>query len=100
MTTEPNHLSTEQMLTAGLTPRQLNYWVRRGYLRPETASPGTGSPRRWPPTEQDIARLMVRLTRAGLIPAIAASAARVAIEHGVTEIVLSDGIVVGVRDAA
>jgi hypothetical protein len=100
VTTEPNHLTTEQMLTAGLSPRQLEYWVGRGYLRPETASPGTGFPRRWPPTEQQIAHLMVRLTHAGLIPGVAASAARVAIEHGLTEIVLSDGIVVGVRDAA
>jgi hypothetical protein len=64
----------------GVTYRRLDHWVRRGYLRPGRQEAGTrhssGSYRTWTPAELETARLMGRLTRAGLTPAAAAKAAR------------------------
>lgn len=61
----------------GITYRQLDYWVRKGYLRPEgESSPGTGTARQWPPAELDIARRMGRLVAAGFPPERAAAFAR------------------------
>lgn len=56
---------------AGITYRMLDHWVRRGYLRPghvqrKKGKAGSGSPRIWPQAEREAARVMGRLTRAGL----------------------------------
>jgi hypothetical protein len=64
------------MLDTGLTMRQLEYWTRTGYLRPLNPAPGTGVPREYPTAERDIARTMLRLIAAGLIPAAAHRYAR------------------------
>lgn len=53
-------------LQLGISYRQLDYWVRRDFLRPEDASPGSGYARRWPAAELDVARRMGVLTKAGL----------------------------------
>lgn len=50
----------------GPTYRQLDHWVRRGYLNPGNANAGTGNSRQWPAGELAVARLMYRLTKAGL----------------------------------
>ena len=50
---------------AGITYRQLDFWVRRGFLRP-VHDGGTGRSREWTRAELDVARLMGRLTAAGL----------------------------------
>jgi hypothetical protein len=64
----------------GITYRQLDHWVRGGYLQPGRNwaghAKGPGSPRMWPPGELEIARRMGRLTAAGLPPALAARFAR------------------------
>lgn len=60
----------------GATYRQVNYWVMRGYLRPEHETPGPGEPRRWPAVEREVARRMARLTAAGLPAELAAVFAR------------------------
>ena len=67
----------------GITYRQLDSWVRRGYLRPERKTvrggkyhDGSGAPRRWPATELEVARRMGRLVAAGLRPERAAGFAR------------------------
>lgn len=60
----------------GVTYRQLDHWVRQGYLRPAVAQPGTGRPRSWPPFEIKVAARMARLTAAGLMPGSAAEYAR------------------------
>lgn len=84
-------MSTRQMPAAfvdadlGATYRQLDYWIRKGYLRPDGAGSGQGSKRTWPRSEAQIARLMARLTAAGMEPIAAASAARrlaPLLEHG------------------
>lgn len=44
--------SPEAALMAGITYRELDYWCRRGAINPnDGASPGSGRPRRWTPTE-------------------------------------------------
>lgn len=64
----------------GITYRQLDHWSRMGYLRPvrleRGKGGGTGSPRVWPPGELQVARLMGRLTAAGIQPSLAAVVAR------------------------
>lgn len=63
-------------LDEGLTYRRLDYWSRQGYLKPENPTPGSGSWRRWPESERVVARMMVRLTEAGLSVAAAHEVAR------------------------
>lgn len=61
---------------AGVSYRQLDYWVRRGYLRPEDALPGSGHSRAWSAHEIAVAREMKRLCDAGLSAELAARVAR------------------------
>lgn len=57
--------------------RQLDFWVRQGYLRPgDHPMPGSGKVRSWPTGEVAVARLMGRLVKAGLTPAAAHRVAR------------------------
>ncbi len=63
-------------LDAGMSYRQLDYWVHQGYLNPGHARPGSGSWRSWPPTEVTVARLMYRLVTAGLTVRAAHQVAR------------------------
>ena len=87
-------ISSDDMLAAGITYRQLDYWCRTGYLRPDVASPGTGVRRRFPSEEFEIARLMVLLTAVGVEPSAAARAAREGIESGQPYGLLSDRVAV------
>ncbi len=57
------------------TYRQIDHWVRAGYLRPQGGI-GTGNPREWTREELRVFRRMARLVNAGLQPAAAAKAAR------------------------
>lgn len=56
--------------------RQLDFWVRRGYLRVPQHRPGSGYPRVWEPAEVAIAAAMLRLVAAGFTVASAARIAR------------------------
>ena len=58
------------------TARQLDHWIRRGYIKLEVPHPGSGNPRVIPPSELKIAKTMVRLTRQGWSVAAAARMAR------------------------
>jgi MerR-like DNA binding protein len=60
----------------GMSYRQLDYWVRRGYLRPGNVGAGSGSTRVWSKDELRVASLMARLVQAGLPPATASMVAR------------------------
>jgi hypothetical protein len=60
----------------GITHRQLDHWVRQGYLAPVVAAPGTGNSREWLPIEIEIGRRMARLVAAGFVPERAAVIAR------------------------
>jgi len=59
----------------GATYRQLDHWVRSGYLKPNCAG-GSGFVREWPKGELRVANTMARLVAAGLPPALAARVAR------------------------
>lgn len=63
-------------LPTGLTYRQLDYWARSGYLRPDGNNQGTGRFRTWPSSELEIAARMVRLIDLGFVVATAARLAR------------------------
>jgi hypothetical protein len=60
---------------SGLSYRQLDHAVRKGYLRPQGGE-GTGYPRTWPAAEVEVARIYGRLVLAGVTPAAAARVAR------------------------
>ncbi|MFC6081031.1 hypothetical protein [Sphaerisporangium aureirubrum] len=68
-------------MTTGPTYRQVDHWIRQGWLQPHTRG-GSGHPRVWPLTEARIRDLMGRLVTAGLTPAAAADAARLHITLG------------------
>jgi hypothetical protein len=65
-------MTTSQQLAdqAGITYRQLDNWVRRGWLKP-TGSHGSGSGRYWPAQERNVALDMGRLCAYGLPPGLA-----------------------------
>lgn len=60
----------------GMTYRQLDHWVSRGYLKPDNPHPGNGVARSFRAVEARIAAEMFRLVRSGTLPAVAAVVAR------------------------
>lgn len=59
----------------GLSYRQLDYWCREGYLRPEDCT-GSGTWRKWPDEEIRVAQVMARLAAVGIPPAVGVKVAR------------------------
>ena len=53
--------SIELSALTGLSYRQIDYWTRRGVLRPELAANGSGSHRGWSEAEAWFALLVCRL---------------------------------------
>jgi len=76
---------------AGLSYRQLDYWTRQGWLLPTQEYAGPGFPRAWPRRERSVAVLMARLVDAGVVPAVAARAARRVVQ-GSGSVDLGNGI--------
>lgn len=65
--------STDQVAAAtGLSLRQLDYYVRRGYLHLADPLPGSGQPRRYTHNEALQAAILAELVRVGLTPTTAA----------------------------
>lgn len=60
----------------GVSYRQLDFWVRRGYLKPHNATPGSGYSREWTTDEAAVATTMGRLVIAGFTPELAHRVAR------------------------
>lgn len=73
---------------AGATRRQLEYWVEKGWVRPDAHAAERGRPRIFSGREMTVLSAMVRLVAAGFPAAKAAVIARKA--------VAVDGPVVGV----
>jgi hypothetical protein len=85
---------------AGITYRNLDHWVRRGWLHPEHVGRGPGSRRHWPTHEQQVAALMARCVNIGMTPALAARVARAAVgavADGFALVVLADDMSLHVR---
>lgn len=85
MSAMPPQLSSEP-----ITYRQLDHWVRRGYLRPTGGTCGSGYMRDWTDAEIRVARRMGRLVAAGFRTAAAAGIAR----HGDSYLRLSPHVVI------
>lgn len=49
----------------GLSYRQLDHWVRKGYITPEVAAGGSGTRRRWSQTQVD--HLRAAMSSLGLV---------------------------------
>jgi hypothetical protein len=72
-------MNSEQVASiAGITKRQLDNWVTKGWLKPTVVSGQGwgGTQREFDGKEAEVARLMGRLTRAGLYPNYAHKVAR------------------------
>jgi len=73
-----NNASLAAMLAEGVSYRQVDNWVRRGFLHPEITSTKNGGRDvwTWPPAEQLVVVKMARLVAAGLRPEAAERVAR------------------------
>lgn len=58
--------SDEARRLAGITYRQLDYWVRKGVVKPEQASAGRGTARRWSAIQVVELGVIAGLLRAGV----------------------------------
>lgn len=84
-------LTLDDMLAgSGASYRQLDHWVRSGYLNPERrpgkdedVERGSGYERLWSVRDLRVATIMVRLTKIGLLAHVAADWAAAAVDHGV-----------------
>lgn len=76
--------SLDVAIRADISYRMLDHWTRTGRLHPIEDAPGSGNPRRYPPTEVAVAVLMGRLVRAGLQVKPAERHARELLQHGTT----------------
>ena len=77
---------TEQLLSApevcahaGITYRQMDYWLRNGYIvrdRDEPAQPGSGMPRHFSQGEAEQFVIIAKLVRCGIRTDVAAEAVK------------------------
>ena len=72
----PGHATSGDLVRLGLTYRQLDFWVRKGYLKPIRLGPGRGTDRMFPASEVQVAAKMAAYVAAGLPPAVAYRAVR------------------------
>jgi len=68
------HLDMQAL--ARISYRQLDHWVRKGFLRPDVDNVGSGRRRTFPPGELAVARVMGALAAAGMTPRAAERVAR------------------------
>ena len=81
---------TDAVTRAGVTYRQADYWIRRGWVQ-VLHDGGTGQSREITRGEAEVLRLMGQLTQIGLKPAVAAETARLIQETGAA--VLGDFVI-------
>lgn len=86
-----------EIVAVGLSYRRLDYWSRRGWLKPANPDCGSGSSRVWPAGEVVVAQVMHLLVSAGVAPGAAARAARNGgvLAAGVRVVLDVDGIQLG-----
>lgn len=83
---------------AGLSYRQVDYWVRAGYVECEQGPlPGSGRRRYFTPAEVRVLVLMAAMTRAGWLPAEAAVAARTLVAGFPVVLLSRPGLTLSVR---
>jgi hypothetical protein len=62
------HYTAHDLIALGPTYRQVEYWVRRNWLKPDNPGCGSGQRMTYPPSEALMALSMWRLVEAGLTP--------------------------------
>lgn len=89
---------TELMEEFGTSYRQLDYWIRKGYIHTvPNERAGSGYSRQLSEDEIQVARYMIRLINAGFVVSTAALIARRFVLEDTRETLLPDGIVVKIR---
>lgn len=96
--TDPETVTSNRLVEAGVSYRQVDYWSKRGYLRPLEVKTGSGTHRRWPLREYDVLRLMVKLQGVGVEVARSAEVARKAVESGDNRVDLGNGVILSIED--
>jgi hypothetical protein len=88
---------TPRKRSAGVEPteKQARHWIRRGWVYQD--DPGIGRGRTWLPGEWQIACVMARLVQAGVVPVVAADAARAYVALGAAESELAPGVVLRIE---
>jgi DNA-binding transcriptional MerR regulator len=81
---------------AGITYRQIGYWIHRGHIHAD--SNGSGTRTQLPESELAVLLRMARLTRTGLAVKTAAQAARFMTEKDCRYAPLSGGVVIWIRE--
>lgn len=96
---EPELMDTQTAADhAGLSYRQVDYWVRAGYVECEQGPlPGSGRRRYFTPAEVRVLVLMAAMTRAGWLPAEAAVAARTLVAGFPVVLLSRPGLTLSVR---
>jgi DNA-binding transcriptional MerR regulator len=94
----PKRSVNDLLRMTGLTYRQLDYWVAKGYLKPDKAHPGSGIGRRWTDHEIAVAATMGALVNAGLAVDKAATIARETFVEPVGRATLAAGVEVVLSD--
>jgi hypothetical protein len=77
------------------TKKQISHWIGRGWVHQADSGVGTG--RTWLPGEWQIACVMARLVQAGVVPVVAADAARAYVALGAAESELAPGVVLRIE---
>lgn len=78
-------VTLDDMLTTGATYRQIDHWVRRGYLSVTLRDLGTGYHRQWTKRDQKIVRHMAALIGAGVTPETASDWAHLSVDEGIDQ---------------
>jgi DNA-binding transcriptional MerR regulator len=94
----PGRSVNDLLRMTGLTYRQLDYWVRQGYLQPDNPEPGSGVNRKWSTLEIAVATTMGALVNAGLAVEKAAVIARETLTYPMGRATLAPGIEVVLSD--
>lgn len=90
--------TTQAAVEAGISARQLDYWIRCGYVRAVGAGRGSGSRTLLSRRELQVLALTGRLARAGLALDVAAAAARVLSDEPEKPFYLGDGLALSVDE--
>lgn len=79
--------SEDVCTTARISYRQLDYWVRKGYVKPFAMVAGSGTHREFTEEEVNIVRMAARLIRRGFtIPAALDTARAMPVGGGIIDI--------------
>lgn len=91
---DSDDVTLDEMLATGATYRQIDNWIRRGYVRAAFTGPGSGHARKWTPEDREIVALMVAFTNAGMMANAAARWAAMTVDPETVNAVETGGVVI------